>query len=64
MHGQPLNPVMSTSVWLCFNTLHYKNHTAEYLCSEHMFSSAFQWKQTRILCFKCIGEEWIKHVIV
>jgi len=23
-----------------------KNHTAEYLCSENMFSSTFQWKQT------------------
>jgi hypothetical protein len=27
-------------------TMHYKNHTTEYLCSEHMFSSTFQWKQT------------------
>jgi hypothetical protein len=49
-HDRPLDlqehPVICTSVWPYFYAFHYKNHTAEYLCSENMFSSTFQWKQT------------------
>jgi hypothetical protein len=45
-HDRPLDlqehPVICTSVWPYFYAFHYKNHTAEYLCSENMFSSTFR----------------------